>query len=350
MAVDLPKNLQVIGELALSATSISKIKIPASVTTIGASAFANCSSLEEVEMGTGVKTLGDFSFSNSNLKKVFYNGTKEQWDQVAKSNTWNNGTDKDKLIVNYIKNGVMTDYSNHDSNIINVIVDGNYINFDTKPQFVNGRTMVPMRRIFEELGASVQWDNATWTAIAKKDGVEIRFTIDDYTMYKNGSPNTLDVPAQLINGRTLVPLRAVSEAFGCDVGWDGNDNVVSIVSDRQNYIMMYTQDGRSKCYAKSNAYGMYGWYNEPSVLLYSCEKSQYFLQSEADALIKAGWSYSYVSGHNWRAATCTSPKTCTRCGVTSGGKTAHSFNKKTGKCDYCSTNMSGGGGMSSLPD
>ena len=346
--LELPDTLKEIGRKALSYTSISKIKIPASVTTIGASAFENCLYLEEVELGTGIKTLGDFSFSNSNLKKVFYNGTKEQWDQVAKSNTWNNGTDKDKLIVNYIKNGVMTDYSNHDSNIINVIVDGNYINFDTKPQFVNGRTMVPMRRIFEELGASVQWDNATWTAIAKKDGVEIRFTIDDYTMYKNGSPNTLDVPAQLINGRTLVPLRAVSEAFGCDVGWDGGDNIVSIISDRKNFTMLYAQDGRSRCFAKTDADKESGWYSEPSVMLYSCEKGQYFLQSQVEQQLKAGWSYT--RGHNWRAATCTSPKTCTRCGATSGGTAPHSFNKKTGKCDYCSTNMSDDGGMSSLPD
>ena len=184
--------------------------------------------------------------------------------------------------------------------------------------------------------------------IAKKDGVEIRFTIDDYTMYKNGSPNTLDVPAQLINGRTLVPLRAVSEAFGCDVGWDGGDNIVSIISDRKNFTMLYAQDGRSRCFAKTDADKESGWYSEPSVMLYSCEKGQYFLQSQVEQQLKAGWSYT--RGHNWRAATCTSPKTCTRCGATSGGTAPHSFNKKTGKCDYCSTNMSDDGGMSSLPD
>ena len=343
----LPDTLKEIDKYAFSSTGISKLTIPAAVTTIGANAFSGCSSLETLEIGSGVKTLGDYCFSDCKLRKVYYKGTISQWEQIKKSNTWNNGDSKGKMSFNYMKNGVMTDYGSYDPNIINVIVDGNYINFDTKPQFVNGRTMVPMRRIFEELGATVQWDNATWTAIAKKGGTEIRFTIDDYTMYKNGSPNTLDVPAQLIDGRTLVPLRAVSEAFGCDVGWDGTDNVVSIISDSQNYTMLYSQDGRSRCYAKADANGISGWYNEPSVLLYSCEKGQYFLQSQAEAQLRAGWSYT--RGHNWRAATCTSPKTCTKCGATSGGTTAHSFNKKTGKCDYCSTSMSDGGGMSAYP-
>lgn len=342
-SIELPDTLQKIGRVAFSSTNIRSITIPVSVTEIDVSAFANCLSLEELNFSSGIKRLNDYCFSGCNIKKINYGGSMEAWGNVKKSNSWNIGINEDRLIFNYMKNGVMTDYCHYDPNIINVFVDGKYINFDTKPQFVNGRTMVPLRRIFEELGAYVQWDNATWSAIARKDGIEIRFTIDDYTMYKNGSPNTLDVPAQLINGRTLVPLRAVSEALGCDVGWDGNDNVVSIISDRQNYTMLYTRDGRSRAYTKGDASQMYGWYNEPSVLLYNCEGSRYFLQSEASAQVKAGWSYTYVNGHNWKAATCTAPQTCTRCGKTSGSKREHSFNKKTGKCDYCSKKDDGGG-------
>jgi len=111
---------------------------------------------------------------------------------------------------------------------VNVILDGEIINFDVPAQIVNGRTLVPMRIIFEKLGAVVYWDNNTRTAIAQKDNVNVNITIDNTTLYKNNMPIILDVPAQLIGGRTLVPLRAVSEAFGCEVQWDGDTRTVNI--------------------------------------------------------------------------------------------------------------------------
>ena len=64
---------------------------------------------------------------------------------------------------------------------------------------------------------------------AEKDGTKIQITIGDNKLYKNGSPIELDVPAQIVNGRTLVPVRAVSEAFGCDVSWDGDTKTVYII-------------------------------------------------------------------------------------------------------------------------
>ena len=119
------------------------------------------------------------------------------------------------------------------SNEISVYLDNEKIQFDVAPLLVNGRTMVPMRAIFEKLGAIVFWDSDTRTAIANKGNVNVSIAINDVTLYKNGEAIVLDVPAQLNGGRTLVPLRAVSEAFDCDVQWDSSTRTVNILSNKE---------------------------------------------------------------------------------------------------------------------
>lgn len=113
---------------------------------------------------------------------------------------------------------------------IKVAIDGEYVEFDVKPQVVNNRTMVPLRAIFEALESDVDWDNDTQTVIAKKDGVTIIATIGSTKMYIDGEERTMDVAPIIIDGRTLVPVRFVAEAFDCDVDWDGDNNAVYIYS------------------------------------------------------------------------------------------------------------------------
>ncbi len=115
---------------------------------------------------------------------------------------------------------------------ISVYLDDEKIQFDVAPLLINGRTMVPMRAIFEKLGAVVYWDNNTRTAIAQKGNTNVSIAIDDTILYKNSEPITLDVSAQLIGGRTLVPLRAISEAFDCVVFWNGDTQTVRILSSK----------------------------------------------------------------------------------------------------------------------
>jgi len=103
---------------------------------------------------------------------------------------------------------------------IAVIVNGNKVEFDVQPQIINGRTMVPVRGIFEALNAVVDWDGSTQTVIAKKDNTIIKFTINELSFKKNNEIKKLDVPAQIIDGRTLVPVRAIGESFDCTVDWD----------------------------------------------------------------------------------------------------------------------------------
>lgn len=114
-----------------------------------------------------------------------------------------------------------------------VLLNGSMLSFDVPPVIEDGRTLVPLRTIFEALGSSVQWDESTQTVIAKKEDTEIKLAIGGQA-YKNGQPVSLDVPAKIVDGRTLVPLRFVSEAMGCQVGWDNDKNTVTITTSVSN--------------------------------------------------------------------------------------------------------------------
>lgn len=111
---------------------------------------------------------------------------------------------------------------------ITVKLDGAELEFDQPPLLINDRTLVPFRKIFEEIGATVLWDDGTKTVIAEKEGIKITLAIGEQVMYKNGEAVMLDTAAVIVNSHTLVPLRAVSEAFGCAVLWVGEQRCVSI--------------------------------------------------------------------------------------------------------------------------
>ena len=111
---------------------------------------------------------------------------------------------------------------------ITVNVNGKNLSLDQNCVIVKDRTLVPLRAIFEALGADVDWDDATSTVTAVKDGKKISLTIGDKTLIAGGEAKTLDVPPQLIGSRTLVPVRAVSESLGANVNWDETSKTVII--------------------------------------------------------------------------------------------------------------------------
>lgn len=114
------------------------------------------------------------------------------------------------------------------SNEIKVSIDGEYLQFDVAPQIINDRTMVPLRAIFEELGAEVDWDGDTQTVTAMKNDICVIATIGSRRMYVDDEVKTIDVAPQLVGGRTLVPVRFVAEAFDCEVEWDAKRRTVYI--------------------------------------------------------------------------------------------------------------------------
>jgi len=112
---------------------------------------------------------------------------------------------------------------------ITVIFDGEKLSFDSDPVIINGRTMVPMRKIFEELGATVGWDgNARRVEAVFDDGTHILLYIDNPVAYKNGEAKILETPPFIKDSRTFVPLRFVSEGSGAGVDWDGDTYTVTI--------------------------------------------------------------------------------------------------------------------------
>ncbi len=112
---------------------------------------------------------------------------------------------------------------------IQVYVDGNIVNFDTKPVIQNSRTLVPFRAVFEALGAEVSWNNDTQQVRAKKDNTEISFVIGEKVLLIN-QKNTIimEVRPQIMSGRSMVPLRAVSEALNAEVNWDNDERIITI--------------------------------------------------------------------------------------------------------------------------
>ncbi len=114
---------------------------------------------------------------------------------------------------------------------IKVLVNGNEISFsDASPFIEDDRTLVPMRAIFEALGAQVAWDGDTRTIISYDpvSDVSITMQIDSDKMFINETAVTLDVPARIVNDRTVVPLRAVSEGMNSIVNWDGETKTVTV--------------------------------------------------------------------------------------------------------------------------
>lgn len=112
---------------------------------------------------------------------------------------------------------------------IQVLINGRVQEFADAPFIEGGRTLVPLRAIFEALGAGVSWDNATKTVTASRGDRTVVLTIGAAEARVNGQPVRLDVPGIIRSGRTFVPLRFVSEAMGADVGWDGATRTVIIV-------------------------------------------------------------------------------------------------------------------------
>ncbi|GAB6158998.1 hypothetical protein JCM39194_21980 [Desulfotomaculum varum] len=100
-----------------------------------------------------------------------------------------------------------------------VYVDRQRLYLDVAPVIEQGRTLVPMRKIFERLGAAVAWDEASKTVTAVKEDCTIKLTVGQTTVLVNDKKVKLDVPAKVINGRTMVPMRFVSEALGARVNY-----------------------------------------------------------------------------------------------------------------------------------
>lgn len=113
---------------------------------------------------------------------------------------------------------------------VRVFVDGQLAQFDQPPIVVGARVLVPLRGIFERLGATVEWEPGTRTVLAVSGTTVVELVIGQRSARVNDRVVPLDVPAMIVRGRTLVPLRFVSESLGAEVQYQDATRTVLIFS------------------------------------------------------------------------------------------------------------------------
>ncbi|MBR5535773.1 MAG: glycoside hydrolase family 88 protein [Clostridia bacterium] len=132
--------------------------------------------------------------------------------------------------------------------------EGNVKPVDAAPVIVNDRTLVPVRVISEGVGCEVNWDGATQTVTITKGATEIAVKIGAASMVVDGVSVPLDAPASLINDRTMVPLRAIAEALGKIVYY--NDNYKMIIVGYKNDVFMDCEEAMEKMLSDTLATGV----------------------------------------------------------------------------------------------
>lgn len=129
--------------------------------------------------------------------------------------------------------GVTVAYA-EESNI-SLQINGSEISAEVPPTIMEGRTMVPVRAIFEAVGANIDFNAETKTITAKKGDTTVNMTVGAKIATVNSKEVQLDAPAVIVNGRTLAPARFVAETFGYTVQWDSENKIVKITGSTEFY-------------------------------------------------------------------------------------------------------------------
>lgn len=116
---------------------------------------------------------------------------------------------------------------------ISVEVNGGALQSEQEPFVHNSRTFVPLRSIFEALGASIDWNAATRTVTAVKDDVTVQLTLGSNIAYRNGAPVELDAAPMVRDERSYVPVRFIAESFNTPVKWDGATKMVRLLESNR---------------------------------------------------------------------------------------------------------------------
>jgi hypothetical protein len=110
----------------------------------------------------------------------------------------------------------------------NILVKGKHLGLDTPPVIKDGRVLVPVKALAQAFGAEVAWDPDLRTITIVKGEITLVLTLESKTVTVNGEPVELDVSAKSMNGRTVVPLRFIAEQMGLKVSWDSELEMVEI--------------------------------------------------------------------------------------------------------------------------
>jgi len=135
-----------------------------------------------------------------------------------------------KLIISLILLITILPLGSAEANIRTLVtINGQFVRFDGQGAIIaDGRTLVPIRGVFESLGFTVGWDATLSQATLTRSDAVIVIRVGEDTFTTNGTEYNLDVPAQTIGGRVLLPIRAVLESVNHSLQWDANANTVRI--------------------------------------------------------------------------------------------------------------------------
>ncbi len=171
--------------------------------------------------GTEFHYVGDFGIMGSSTDGINWKSESSGTTLTLKSIVWNG----EQLAAAGDSSVILT---GSPRNIIKVEINHTPLVFDVAPITQNSRTLVPLRGIFEALGAEVTWDDKTKTATAEKGSMTMTLTVGSSTASINGLKTQLETPAINYNGRILVPTRFIAESFGASVDWDPQTRTVII--------------------------------------------------------------------------------------------------------------------------
>lgn len=124
---------------------------------------------------------------------------------------------------------------NAEQDIVTVSVDNKMVEFDQNPIIVDGHTMVPIRAVFEKAGATVDWNQGNQTAAIALGNYVVTIKYGDNCIYKNGNRIDIEAPAISVNDRILIPVRAIAEAMDFAVTWDGHHSLVLVSTTGKPY-------------------------------------------------------------------------------------------------------------------
>ena len=184
------------------------IKVADDIGIIGETIFDNDDNLQNISLKTGEVDFYEFTITESEQRDL-------NIDDIIVESEFEYSYNEERAIL---------------SDGIKVYYNGKKVDFSkTKPAVVNGRTLIPVRGVLEAMGCEVEWNGTTkQVTITREESPNIVLTIGSKTAIIEGQSVELEVPAQIINGSTFIPLRFVSEALGSSVIWGQEDKVVII--------------------------------------------------------------------------------------------------------------------------
>ena len=244
--IRIPNSVTFIDTSAFSYCGLTDVVLSSNMTKISPYTFAYCEELINITIPKSIIKIEGSAFRESyNIENVYYEGTEADWENIEIDDSGNQWLTFGEIHYNssmpepeVVASPAVTPEQQTNSDITkqlvlfvgktNSIVFGDQKENDVAPIVRNDRTMLPARFVAENLGATVEWDQANQQVKIIKGDKIITLTIGSDVAYVNGVEQKLDSPAFVENDRTYTPVRFIAENLDADVQWNGDDQSVTI--------------------------------------------------------------------------------------------------------------------------